>query len=131
MPNQTRQLAAIMFTDIVGYTALMQQNEQKAVALIRHYNTALNQKVEYHLGRVLNYYGDGSLCTFSSVTEAVNCALDLQKDLQFALQLQALRAQQQQADAALLSAFTTFQQANTPIRCSSYAVGNTVQTICK
>jgi len=82
MPNQTRQLAAIMFTDIVGYTALMQQNEQKAVALIRHYNTALNQKVEYHLGRVLNYYGDGSLCTFSSVTEAVNCALDLQKDLQ-------------------------------------------------
>jgi adenylate cyclase len=82
MPNQTRQLAAIMFTDIVGYTALMQENEQKAVALIKHYNIALNQTVDYHLGRVLNYYGDGSLCTFTSVTEAVNCALELQKDLQ-------------------------------------------------
>jgi hypothetical protein len=56
---------------------------------------------------------------------------NLEKDLQFALQLQTLRVQQQQADAALLSAFTTFQQANTPIRCSSYPIGNTVQTICK
>jgi TolB-like protein/class 3 adenylate cyclase/Tfp pilus assembly protein PilF len=79
---QTRQLAAIMFTDIVGYTALMQENEQKAVALIKHYNAALNQKVDIHGGKVLNYYGDGSLCTFPSVTEAVNCAIDLQKDLQ-------------------------------------------------
>ena len=80
--SQSRQLAAIMFTDIVGYTALMQQNEEKAVALIKHYNAALNQTVELHGGKVLNYYGDGSLCTFPSVIEAVNCALELQKDLQ-------------------------------------------------
>jgi TolB-like protein len=60
----------------------MQENEDKAVALIKHYSAALNQKVEYHQGRVLNYYGDGSLCIFPSVTEALNCAMELQKDLQ-------------------------------------------------
>ncbi len=82
MQNQHRQLAAILFTDIVGYTALMQENEQKAVALIKHYNTALNELVALHNGKVLNYYGDGSLCTFPSVTEALNCAVELQKELQ-------------------------------------------------
>ena len=82
MQNQQRQLAAILFTDIVGYTALMQENEQKAVALIKHYNAALNQIVGLHNGKVLNYYGDGSLCTFPSVTEALNCAIELQKELQ-------------------------------------------------
>ena len=80
--SQSRQLAAIMFTDIVGYTALMQENEQKAVALIKHYNVALNETVSLHEGKVLNYYGDGSLCTFPSATEAINCAMDLQKKLQ-------------------------------------------------
>jgi len=41
---QARQLAAIMFTDIVGYTA-MQADEQKAVAVIKHYNTVLEKLV--------------------------------------------------------------------------------------
>ena len=82
MQNQHRQLAAILFTDIVGYTALMQENEQKAVALIKHYNAALNESVGLHNGNVLNYYGDGSLCSFPSVTEALNCAIELQKELQ-------------------------------------------------
>ena len=80
--SQQRHLAAILFTDIVGYTALMQEDEHKAVALIKHYTSSLDQKVVSHGGRVLNYYGDGSLCTFPSATEAVTCALELQKDLQ-------------------------------------------------
>src|SRR5688572_16414956 len=79
--STTRQLAAIMFTDIVGYTAMMQQNEQKAVAIIRHYNSALEKWVTHFNGQVLNYYGDGSLCIFPSATDAVNCSLALQKDL--------------------------------------------------
>ena len=80
--SQQRHLAAILFTDIVGYTALMQENEQKAVALIKHYNSSLNTIVSLHEGKVLNYYGDGSLCTFPSATEALNCAMELQKELQ-------------------------------------------------
>ena len=80
--SQQRHLAAILFTDIVGYTALMQADEQKALELIKHYNTALKNTVATHEGKVLNYYGDGSLCTFQSVIEALNCAVDLQKELQ-------------------------------------------------
>ncbi|HEX5653747.1 MAG TPA: adenylate/guanylate cyclase domain-containing protein, partial [Chitinophagaceae bacterium] len=79
--SQSRQLAAIMFTDIVGYTALMQANEQKAVAVIKHYNSTLEKLVTQFNGQVLNYYGDGSLCIFSSATDAVNCSLAVQKDL--------------------------------------------------
>ena len=79
--SQSRQLAAIMFTDIVGYTAMMQQNEEKAVAVIKHYNASLEKWVSHFNGQVLNYYGDGSLCIFSSATDAVNCSLAVQKDL--------------------------------------------------
>ena len=79
--SQSRQLAAIMFTDIVGYTAMMQQNEEKAVAVIKHYNATLEKWVTQFNGQVLNYYGDGSLCIFSSATDAVNCSLAVQKEL--------------------------------------------------
>ncbi len=79
--SQSRQLAAIMFTDIVGYTAMMQQNEEKAVAVIKHYNTTLEKWVTHFNGQVLNYYGDGSLCIFSSATDAVNCSIEVQKEL--------------------------------------------------
>ena len=70
-----------MFTDIVGYTAMMQQNEEKAVGVIKHYNATLEKWVTHFNGQVLNYYGDGSLCIFSSATDAVNCSLAVQKDL--------------------------------------------------
>ena len=79
--SQSRQLAAIMFTDIVGYTTMMQQNENKAVAAIKHYNATLEKWVAHYNGRLLNFYGDGSLCSFSSATDAVNCSIEIQKEL--------------------------------------------------
>ena len=81
MPQQ-RRLAAILFTDIVGYTALMQQDESKAVAMVKRYISVLRRIVSAHSGEILNDYGDGSLCTFSSATEAVKCAEEIQKQLQ-------------------------------------------------
>ena len=60
---------------------MMQQNEEKAVAVIKHYNSALEKWVTNFNGQVLNYYGDGSLCIFPSATDAVNCSLAVQKDL--------------------------------------------------
>jgi TolB-like protein/class 3 adenylate cyclase len=78
---QVRQLAAIMFTDIAGYTAMMEADEQKTVAVIKHYNAALENLVKQNAGRVLNYYGDGSLCIFHSATDAANCSLALQEEL--------------------------------------------------
>jgi len=78
---QVRQLAAIMFTDIAGYTAMMEADEQKTVAVIKHYNAALENLVKQNAGQVLNYYGDGSLCIFHSATDAANCSLALQEEL--------------------------------------------------
>ena len=81
MPQQ-RQLAAILFTDIVGYAALMKENKQKAVALIKYYNVALEKTTAVQQSKILNDYADGSLCTFPSLTEAANCAIELQKELE-------------------------------------------------
>jgi len=82
MQQQNRQLAAILFTDIVGYTALMQKDEQNALAVTRHYITTLKQSVEIFHGRILNDYGDGTLCCFPSATEAVKAAVQIQQQLQ-------------------------------------------------
>ena len=81
MQNQRRHLAAILFTDIVGYTAMMQQDEQNAVSIARRYISVLKQFVPSHGGEILNDYGDGCLCSFSSATEAVRCAIQIQKQL--------------------------------------------------
>jgi len=80
--SNSRQLAAIMFTDIVGYTAMMQVNEQKAVAVFKHYNIVLEKIVAANNGSVLNNYGDGSLCTFPNTSDAVHCAISMQDQLQ-------------------------------------------------
>jgi TolB-like protein/Flp pilus assembly protein TadD len=82
MQNQNRQLAAILFTDIVGYTSMMQQNEVHAVAIVKRYLSVLKKAVTTHTGEILNDYGDGSLCVFSSATSALNCAVELQQQLQ-------------------------------------------------
>ncbi len=82
MEHQNRQLAAILFTDIVGYTAMMQKDEQHALAVTRHYTSALKQSTQTFHGRILNDYGDGSLCCFPSATEAVKAAMQIQQQLQ-------------------------------------------------
>jgi adenylate cyclase len=78
----TRRLAAILFTDIVGSTAMMQKDEQTAVAVNKHYVDVLKETASSHKGEVLNDYGDGSLCIFSSTTEALRCAMEMQRRLQ-------------------------------------------------
>ena len=77
-----RQLAAIMFTDIVGYTALMQHNEQQAVAVTKRYLAVLHEVAPAHGGTILNDYGEGSLCIFSSAMQAIECAVNMQRRLQ-------------------------------------------------
>ena len=79
MPPPYRHLAAILFTDIVGFTALMQQNEESAMGLIRRYHAVMNDSANSHNGEVVNDYGDGSLSLFHSATEAVACAIEVQQ----------------------------------------------------
>ena len=74
MPSQNRQLAAIMFTDIVGYTALMGQNEIHALSLLRK-NKEIHQKwLKKFNGKWLKEMGDGVMASFTAVTDAVYCA---------------------------------------------------------
>ena len=56
MPNSTRQLAAIMFTDIVGYTAMMQDDEGLAISLVKRHREVLEKYVKLHQGTVFQYY---------------------------------------------------------------------------
>ena len=73
-----RKLAAIMFTDMVGYTALMQKDESKARELIQRHRELMKPHVEKHGGEILQFVGDGTFCTFDSAIEAVNAALEIQ-----------------------------------------------------
>jgi adenylate cyclase len=75
----TRQLAAILFTDIEGYTALMQKDEQKAMAAKDRHREVFQKTHQQYNGRIIRYYGDGTLSTFQSAVDAVKCAVAMQQ----------------------------------------------------
>ena len=75
---QTRQLAAIMFTDIKDFSKLMEDNEQAATLVREKMFSSINQQVSKHHGRVVKFAGDGSLCMFNSAIEAVQAAINIQ-----------------------------------------------------
>lgn len=79
MSTQTRQLSAIMFTDIVGYTAMMQTDEQKGMELVERHRIILQEEVDRYAGDIVQFYGDGSLILFPSALAAVQCAIGLQQ----------------------------------------------------
>jgi serine/threonine-protein kinase len=74
----TRQLAAIMFADMVGYTALMQEDEGRAREERDRHRALLTTAVERYNGEILQHYGDGTLSIFTSAVEAVECAIEVQ-----------------------------------------------------
>ena len=81
MPEQSHQLAAILFADIVGYTAMMQEDENAAVKKINRFRETVELISSELNGKIIQYYGDGSLLLFNSSTEAVEFAKLLQEDL--------------------------------------------------
>jgi adenylate cyclase len=76
-----RQLVAIVFADMTGYTALMQENELLAKSKRKRVKEVLDITLEKHHGKILQYYGDGSLSIFKSAIDAVNCAISIQHQL--------------------------------------------------
>ncbi len=76
-----RQLTAIMFADMVGYTALMQEDEGRAKSSRDRNRASLVQRVEEHDGKILQFYGDGALSVFQSAIQAVKAAIAIQDDL--------------------------------------------------
>jgi len=83
MKKEIRMLAAIMFTeDMVGYTAMMQEDEKKAKALRDRHRKVLQNLVLEHNGKILQYYGDGTLAIFGSAIEATICGARIQQEFQ-------------------------------------------------
>ncbi len=80
--KEIRMLAAIMFTDMVGYTALMQENERQAKILRDKHRAVLERLIFDHRGQILQYYGDGTLSIFGSAIEAAICGAKIQQELQ-------------------------------------------------
>ena len=76
---QSRQLAAIMFTDIVGYTALMGKDEQKAFAFLTKNREIQKPIIEQYNGRWIKELGDGVMASFNTASDAVNAAIKIQQ----------------------------------------------------
>ena len=81
MPTENqakRKLVAILFADIVGYTAIMQSDEKRANSLLDKFLNTVNVEVAKHNGQVVNNYGDGCVCIFESAVSAINFAKSTQ-----------------------------------------------------
>jgi adenylate cyclase len=80
--GQGRSLAAIMFTDIAGYTRMAQANEALALELLEEHRKVVRPLLSVHGGTEVKTIGDAFLVEFRSALEAVLCAADIQRQLE-------------------------------------------------
>ncbi len=73
MPEDIRKLAAIVFIDIVGYTAMMSNNVNKTLELVDKVRSTINEGTHKFHGRLLKEMGDGFLLSFQSPSNAIRC----------------------------------------------------------
>jgi len=76
-----RKLAAIVSADVEGYSRLMGEDEESTVRRLTSYREAMANLTQRHRGRVVDSPGDNLLAEFSSVVDAVQCAVDIQREL--------------------------------------------------
>jgi class 3 adenylate cyclase len=79
--NEVRRLATIMFTDMVGYSALVQKDEALALALLDEQRAILRAAFIEHGGREIDAVGDGFFVEFPSALSAARCAVAIQQRL--------------------------------------------------
>ena len=78
--SETRKLAAILVSDVVGYSRLTGADEDRILARLRTLRSDLiDPTIAVHHGRVVKRTGDGSIVEFRSVVDAVNCAIEIQR----------------------------------------------------
>jgi len=76
-----RKLAAILSTDVKGYSRLMGEDERATIHTLTAYRTLMATLIQQHRGRVVDSPGDNLLAEFASVVEAVQCAVAIQREL--------------------------------------------------
>jgi adenylate cyclase len=76
-----RKLTTIFSADVVGYSRLMEDNEELTVRTLNTYRNSMTTHIEQHRGRVVDKTGDNLMAEFGSVVDAVNCAIDIQQEL--------------------------------------------------
>src|SRR5450432_4014576 len=79
---ETRKIAAIMVTDVVGYSRLASADEDRTLARLRGLRSDLiDPAIAVHRGRIVKRTGDGALVEFRSVVDAVRCAIEVQNGM--------------------------------------------------
>jgi class 3 adenylate cyclase len=81
-PRQERRLAAILFSDIVGFTALMGSNEALTLSIVESNEEIHLKALSVKGGRLLKRLGDGLLASFDSASGAVECAQQIREDVE-------------------------------------------------
>ena len=76
-----RKLTAILSADVEGYSRLMREDEEATVHTITDYRTVMTRLIEQYRGRLVDSPGDNILAEFSSVVDAVNCGVEIQREL--------------------------------------------------
>ena len=79
---EQRKLRAVMFADMVGYTAMMHDDEARANLLRTRQKHILETLIPAHNGTIIQYFGDGTLSLFDSSANAVRCSIAIQHELQ-------------------------------------------------
>jgi adenylate cyclase len=78
--SETRKIAAILVSDVVGYSRLAGADEERILARLRALRSDLiDPTISVHHGRVVKRTGDGSIIEFNSVVDAVRCAIEVQR----------------------------------------------------
>jgi len=76
-----RKLVAILSADVKGYSRLMREDESATIRTLTTYRAAMTNLIQQYSGRVVDATGDNLLAEFSSVVDAVNCAVEIQREL--------------------------------------------------
>jgi adenylate cyclase len=76
-----RKLTAILSADVVGYSLLMENNEEATIHTLNTCRNSMSTLIQQYRGRVVDTTGDNLLAEFTSAVDAVNCAVEIQRDL--------------------------------------------------
>lgn len=124
--HRDRQLLSVLFADIQGYTRMMQRDEESGRLILRNFKEHIVHKVAQFQGEVINFYGDGVLCTFKSPTQAATCAISLQEIFRATNPVTPVRIGLHQGKVAFEDGNAYGDTINITSRIESFGVPNSV-----